>query len=394
MPGSTPDPAINPTPRTADAMFIDRETYRTAVQLSRSLRTSNPKRLALTEVLFGLHRAVVRLDEVARRVDDLAFPGYRDVEVDRPTFIVANPRSGTTFLHRLMCLDDRFFHLKLYQTILPAVSLFKLIDSAEEANKFLGGLFSRGVDAIEERFFSGWEDIHPLGFDRAEEDEGLFILSLLSPGLYLLFPELAQLPRPAAIDDLEADTRRRVMDFYEGSLKRIKSFEGPDKRFLGKSALMPGRIHSMLDRFPEARFIHLVRHPYKTVPSFVSMFRLPWRAFASEIDDASPQTRQLADIAIDYYHRMEAARERIGPDQLKTIRFQKLVGQTRQTVEEIYDWIDEPLDPSFAEALDAELARKADYSSSHHYSLDQFGLTRGEIYGRLKPIFERYDFEP
>ena len=58
-----------------------------------------------------------------RALDHVLFPGFRRQPVTQPVFIVAPPRSGTTLTQKLMSLDDeRFVHVKLYQTIFPAVS--------------------------------------------------------------------------------------------------------------------------------------------------------------------------------------------------------------------------------------------------------------------------------
>lgn len=377
-----------------DSIFFDRQTLKTGLRLNRAMGRSNPRRLGLTEGLMGLHRVVFRLVQIARRLDDLFYDGYRDVEIESPIFIVANPRSGTTFLHRLLCLDDQFVYPKLYHTIFPAISIFELIEASGRVDRLLDGLLEEGVESLEETVFGGWEEIHPLGFDRAEEDEGLFVLALLSAGLYLLFPEVDELPRPAAIDDLEPETRRRVMAFYEESLQRLMYHEGPDRRFLGKTVLVPGRIHSMLERFPDARFVHLVRHPYETIPSFVSMFRAPWRFHSPGIEDDSPRTRRLADLAIDYYRRMHEARPHIPEGQLETFRFSTVVGDPRSTVDRIYEWLDLSMSDETSRALDREIEASRDYESNHQYSIDQFGLTRGEIYTRLRDVFDYHGFEP
>ena len=377
-----------------DPIFFDRKTLEQGLRLARTMGRSNPRRLALTEGLMGLHRIVFRLVQAARALDDVLYPEYREVDVDAPIFVVANPRSGTTFLHRLLCLDNQFVYPKLYHTILPAISLFECIEASDRLDRRLHGLLGEGVESLEETVFGGWEDIHPLAFDRAEEDEGLFVLTLLSAGLYLLYPEINALPRPAAIDDLERETRERAMDFYEESLRRLMYHQGPDQQFLGKTVLIPGRIHSMLDRFPDARFIHLVRHPYETVPSFVSMFRTPWRFHAAGIEDDSPHVKQLADLAIDYYRRMHEARERIPDAQIETFRFSTVVGEPRETVDRIYEWLDLQMTDAVSSSIDEEIEASRDYSSSHDYSIQQFGLTRGEIYTRLRDIFEAHGFEP
>lgn len=376
-----------------DTILYDRQTLDQLLALARRAGSRHPRRLATTEAMLLVHRAFFNAVKVARRLDDVLYPDWRDVEVDAPVFIVAPPRSGTTFLQRLMCLDDRFAYLKLYHTILPAVSLYRLIDSAADLDPHLGGVLGRGVEAIESTFFSGWEDIHPLGFNRAEEDEGLFVLTLLSPGVYLLAPEVAALPRPAFVDDLEPSTRQKMQNYYKSSLQKVMYHEGPEKRFLGKTVLLPGRMNTVLGAFPDARFIQLVRHPYKTVPSFVSMFSKPWASHSPEIPKDSPQTHQLADLAITYYRRLFDARERFGDSAMITIRFPELVGQPRRSVERIYEWLDTPMEPAFEQRLDRELAARRDYSSSHSYSLEEYGLTKGEIYGRLRDVFEFFDFD-
>jgi hypothetical protein len=42
-------------------------------------------------------------------LDDLLFPDWRAQVIDSPLFIVGNARSGTTWLHRLISLDDKTF---------------------------------------------------------------------------------------------------------------------------------------------------------------------------------------------------------------------------------------------------------------------------------------------
>ena len=57
---------------------------------------------------------------LGRLLDHIFFPGFRQQVVWTPVFIVAAPRSGTTLTQRLLSLDEeRFVHMKLYQTIFP-----------------------------------------------------------------------------------------------------------------------------------------------------------------------------------------------------------------------------------------------------------------------------------
>ena len=52
---------------------------------------------------------------IGRGLDHVFFPSFGKQKIEAPVFIVATPRSGTTFLHRLMSLDERFACFKLWQ---------------------------------------------------------------------------------------------------------------------------------------------------------------------------------------------------------------------------------------------------------------------------------------
>ena len=76
-------------------------------------------------LLFAFMWVVVAF---GRALDHIFFPGFRRVKIARPVFIIAPPRSGTTFFQKLMSLDEeRFVHAKLFQTIFPSVVYQKLI---------------------------------------------------------------------------------------------------------------------------------------------------------------------------------------------------------------------------------------------------------------------------
>ena len=52
-------------------------------------------------------------------LDEIFFPGYRNIIVDKPLFVLGYPRGGTTFLHRLINSDDeRFTSFKLWEILL------------------------------------------------------------------------------------------------------------------------------------------------------------------------------------------------------------------------------------------------------------------------------------
>ncbi len=376
-----------------DPFFIDRQTLRHVLSRVVSSEQPNLRRSAYAAGLLAAHGLVSGAVRLGRRVDELLFAGYRDRQVEAPVFIVAIPRSGTTFLHRLMSLDDQFAHLKLYHTILPSVSVIRLVHALAEFDGRLGGVLGRAVRLIEGAAFGGWDGIHRLGFARAEEDEGLFVLTLLTPAMYLLLHEIDEVPIPGFVDRAPDEVRERLVRFYQDSIQRIFEAERYSGTLLEKSVLIGGRLDTMRQVYPDARFVHLVRHPYRSLPSFVSMFGTAWDAVSPALAEEGPERRRLADLAIAYYRRLHEERAKLGPDRMLTIRFDELVGDPEDTLEQIYDWLDRPLSDTFRAAVRRELDRPATGGGSHDYSLEQFGLTKTYIADQLPEVFDAYGFD-
>lgn len=376
-----------------DPLFVDQPTLRAVARRTLSASQPDIRRMGYAVGLLAAHRLVYGGVRLGRALDNILFPDYRARQVDQPVFIVAAPRSGTTFLHRLMALDERFAHLKLYHTILPSVSIIRLIHALERLDKRLGGPLKWAVSKLEQHAFDGWDGIHHLGFARAEEDEGLFVLTLLSPGLYLLVHEIDEFRGAGYVDELPDVVRDRLVEYLRDSIKRIFEGERTQARLLDKSVLMAGRLDTMRTAFPDARFIHLVRHPYQSIPSFVSMFRAAWNAVSPSLPEDGPPSRRLAMLAIEYYQRMHRARSELGPAQMTTVRFDELVGEPEATLERIYAWLDQPLTDAHRGRVRRELARPSAHESSHEYSLAQFGLTKDFIASNLAEVFDAYDFE-
>src|SRR6476646_9879118 len=97
------------------------------------------RRWAYVLLFSGLYLAFPALVILGRGLDHIFFPRFRRQRVKEPVFIIAPPRSGTTLVQNLLSLDDdRFVHLKMYQTIFPSVCYQRLFDTAIWLDRNLG----------------------------------------------------------------------------------------------------------------------------------------------------------------------------------------------------------------------------------------------------------------
>lgn len=352
-------------------------------------------------VVFGFIAVVwlmASIRWVLQALDYVFFPKLKDFRAEDPVFVIANPRSGTTFLHRVLSLDDeRFVVMKTWQTLFPSVTFYKLIAIWATVDGWVGRPLGRLLGYLERKWFGGWDGVHHVGWNAPEEEQFIFISTMLDPSAFMVLPFPQEFRDIDMLDRIEAKRRDRVMDLYERSLRAHAFAEGNrgERVLLLKNVFHGGRLESIAERFPSARFVHLVRHPYSSLASSVSMFTAPFVMHSPEIPKDSPEYRYFADIGMEYYARVHALEpvltERGIP--FYTYRYDEVVGDPKGTVEDIYDKLGLQMTATYRAKLDEETRRAKRYNSVHSYSLEEYGLSQEEIYNRIPQIFEAYGFE-
>jgi omega-hydroxy-beta-dihydromenaquinone-9 sulfotransferase len=333
------------------------------------------------------------LAQIGRLLDKLFFSGYRFQKVEAPIYIIANPRSGTTFLHRLLCLDEQFTFFKLYHTLLPSITLLKLIELLQRLDGRLCGTLARLANKLNQAGFKGWKGIHEARLTEAEEDEQLFLYTLLSPSFFMFFPFLEDLSQCAFVDRLPHTTRLKLMTYYRDCLQRHIYATGPGKTLLAKNVLIHGRLQSIIQTLPDMRIIYLVRHPYRSIPSFISMYAAFWRLYSPTSAADSKACIDLAELLCDYYNSFLEIKRGLPAEQLVELGYDELLADHEGAVRQIYKKYNLKMSKPFEKALKAETAKSKNYSSTHKYSLDDFGVSKELIRARLGDFMREYGFE-
>lgn len=326
--------------------------------------------------------------------DEVFFPAYREQPLNKPIFILANPRSGTTLLHRLMSLDEeRFRSFKLYQTLFPSIIAEKFISGAAALDRAVGSPVAKFVGFAESALFAFWKGIHGVGFAKPEECVNLWLTTMLSPALYLFFPSQRPFERAEFVDRLPDEERRRWFEYYGATVKRLLYGSGPNQTFLTKNVLMTGAMATVLEGLPDARFAYLVRHPYETIPSLLSMFHAAMRMHSPDLPKDSPAMRNLARMLVDYYRYLMECRKNLPPERFQIIRYQDLIANPMAVIESLYRDFEIPLDDATRARLIDACQNEKNRESGHKYSLEEYGLTREEIRAQLSDVFEEFGFE-
>lgn len=244
-----------------------------------------------------------------------------------PVFIIGHWRSGTTLLHELMVRDERFSSPTTFQCFAPSHFLLTQWFFQTFAKWLLPG--KRPMDNMD----TGW--------DRPQEDEfALVNLGLPSPYRRIAFP------RGGAVDmeyldleNIDERERERWIVTLRAFLHRVSVSTA--RPLMIKSPTHTGRVAHLAAAFPQARFIHITRDPRALFPSTCRL----WRSLDDVQGLQAPPANTENDGIEDYvltcfekmYHAFHQQRDHINPQHLIDIRYEDLIADPVETLQQIYD---------------------------------------------------------
>ncbi len=372
-------------------MYLDLRLFTRAQYLTLFKQRFHPRRWAYVLFFTALYGLMWLIVAFGRALDHLCFPDFKRQAVREPVFIVAPPRSGTTLTQKLMSLDtERFIHNTLYQTIFPCVVYQRVIEALVWLDRKLGRPLERVVTWAERRWFGGWDDLHRLRFNQPEEDDGFFVYTFLTEAVFLLFLHVDELWEAGFQDALPPAKRRKVMGFYRSCLQRRLFASGPDKTILSKATQSSGAVESLLEAFPDARFITIIRHPYESVPSHVSVFWPVWRAHSPELKKDGPESLAYSRLAVRWFQHLFEFRHKVRSEQYYCIDYRDLTRDPQGTIEQVYRHFGWPMSGTFREKLSAASQKQSGYRSNHRYTLEEFGLSKEYLQQELGILLDNY----
>lgn len=342
-------------------------------------------------VPFGL--LLQAIHRLALALDDLFYPGYRNVEIKDPLFIVGIHRSGTTYFHHLLAQNtDNFTAFRFWELLLaPSIIERKCWSAARTIDRALGGFVRRLLVKAEDRALAELRKIHHSSLFEPEEDEVVLIPFFASVLLLLPFPFLEPLWRFMRFDaDLPIDEQDEIMARYKACVQRHLYMHGPRKRFLSKNPFFTAKIEAINRAFPDAQIVCNVRNPYDAIPSMLSLVSFFWRNF-----DNDPQGHTLRDMLLEmadffYRHPMEYLPS-LPPSKHAFLLYDDLTSDPRQAVLDLYERFGIPLTPAFNARLLTQGHRMRTFKSRHKYSLEQWELTEEQVRDRFAYVFQYFN---
>lgn len=318
--------------------------------------------------LTGLGRAMAKQDILRLLSHRLQFedthkrhPEIAEQEIIAPIFILGMPRTGTTSLHELMALDDRFRVPMSWEVAYPFPPPETATYQSDPRIAQVDAELAR-VDKL----LPAFRDMHPMGAQLPQECVALFSHDFASMIFDVQF-RLQSYQKWLLHEDMSEVFRnhRRWLQLLQ--------WRCPGETWVLKSPQYLWNIDDMLNEYPDARVVQTHRDPVKVAISIASLTATLRSLASNEVD--------LPEIASDYADMIEhgnrktsAARQsgRISPGNILDIRFSDFLQSPLAAVESIYQHFDLPLENTVRGEMASFLqaGSESDRHGKHRYSAD------------------------
>lgn len=319
--------------------------------------------LRLLRNLAGLHERQVRE------------PALAAAPVARPIFITGLPRSGTTFLHKLLAEDPENRSPAVWETVFP------LPRGSDDPPARRIATMNRQLAAFE-RMAPGFRAVHPIEATSPQE------CSEITAHVFRSFRFETTHAIPRYRDWLRAVDHRPAYRFHRLFLQHLQHTDGRARRWVLKCPDHVFTLEALAAVYPDARIIVLHRDPLEVLASVAGLTAILRRPFTARLDRLAIG-RQVAGDWLDGTERMlRADAEHLFPEErVAHLRFRDLVAAPMATIASVYERFGLPLGAEARQRMEQRVAEqpRGGYGGLT-YALEDYGIDPQ----RLRPHFAAY----
>lgn len=312
-------------------------------------------------ILAGLVNRLRTTDAIKRH------PEILQEKVDVAGIIVGLPRTGSTMFHRLLTTAPGLTALRWWEAQnyapFPGEERGQPLERVAFAERLLASMLEHNPDLM---------SIHPFQVWGADEEiiilDQFFIGTM--PEAYAYIPSysawLKRVNQRPAYEEL-----RTVLKFLQW-----QDPERAGKRWITKTPGHLAALDSLLEVFPETQIIMTHRDPLHTVPSYCSMVVALQELGATQIDRVEVG-RFTAQRWAEMLERFTHLRDELSESRFIDVAYEALVKDPLEQWRRVLERLGEPVTAAAERASEQWLRENGrEKRAPHHYTLDEFGLTR------------------
>lgn len=291
-------------------------------------------------------------------------------------FVIGHWRSGTTFLHEMLCMNPCFNFPTTYACMNPQV--FPITEAT---------ILRRSGDQSVLRPM----DKMSISLASPQEDEfALLALGAPSPYEGLLFPRVSERGMAVADpDDLPETQQQEWIRVFIRFLCQVATRK-PGCPVILKSPTHSYRVKLLLRLFPNARFVHVVRNPLEVYSSTVNMWQTLYSLYAlTDLPNKDVLIRRVIDNWISLEEKLDAAIPSLGKNNYVQITYESLTTHPVREMERIYTKLK-------LDGFSMALPHIQSYLTSRvHFEKNRFDLapdSAKSIFLAWRHIFDKYGY--
>lgn len=275
---------------------------------------------------YILTKSICRLLSLLQPIEDAKYKKLEEgvSHFTDPLFILGHWRSGTTFVHNIFALDQHFGYNTTYQTVFPNLMLFGQSFFKRQMAFLMPD--KRPTDNME------------LKVDLPQEEE--FALSNVIPFSFYnfwFFPKrtMEYVDRYLLFETISPE---ELKVFKEAFIRLVNTslWNTKGSQFLSKNPPHTGRIPQLLEMYPNAKFIYLVRNPYTVFESTRSFFNNTIQPL--KLQNISPEEieKNILETYKKLFFKYEKDKVLIPKGNLIEIKFEDFEKNALDLTQEIY----------------------------------------------------------
>ncbi|UJG40994.1 MAG: sulfotransferase [Candidatus Heimdallarchaeum aukensis] len=292
-----------------------------------------------------------------------------------PIFIIGHWRGGTTYLQELMLHDKRYYYLNMVEATFP--------------HQFLTSYWF--TKTIMSPLIPKKRPMDNMKMNAKTPQEHEFALTnycLLSPLTALFFPRNKEkYLKYCSFDDATEKELRKWKESFRYLINKL-TIRGKGKQLLLKNPLDTFRVKLILDLYPNAKFIHIYRDPYKVFFSTVKLYNTNTKLFYLQKPNFEIK-EFIFEMYKEMYKKFYNDLESIPKENIIEIKYEEFCQNPIENLEKIYSQLQlgdfNKVKPDIQSYLDTLREYKPD-----NYKIEP--EVEKEIYENWKETIERWKY--
>ncbi len=317
---------------------------------------------AFGRIFFREYCVSLLVNRLKIHADLTKHPEILDIPVRRPLFITGLPRSGTTFLHRLMSEDPSGRSMLFWEALEPSPSpersTYKTDPRIARATKSMNLLYQ-----LSPRLATA----HEFAAESPEEDNNLFAHAFGAGILGFMFD---------APDYMRWLDRQDLVPGYRYHKRQLQllSWKFPADYWILKAPPHLYGLDALLTVYPDANIVVIHRDPLQALPSICSL-AAGFRGIMTDRIDLRRLGAEFVEATAPGHERAIAARTTADSARFHDVRYPEMIADPVGTVQAICEHFGYDFSPEYEANARGYLATNPQHKNGvHRYRLEDFGL--------------------